>query len=261
MGFSPAFGIFTGLLEVIAGLLLIPRRTQTMGALMTLGIMIHVFIMNLCFDIPVKIFSFHLALMGLVLLLSYRNKLKQAFFNPKNDSTPTYYTPIKQEAHRPIRIIKLIGISLVILISLTLGFLNYNLVNDGPGKDDYYGIWEIKSLIKNGDTLPSLTTSHNQWRYMLMEANGRTNIQTMDGDISAYHFKIDSTDVGLSLYHRDSTEVKNNFNIIKKDSIHLHINGVLNKDSLDIQLKIKNLEKFTLLNRGFNWISETPYNQ
>ena len=69
MGFSKTYSIFAGVSEVIAGALLIPRRTQTYGAMATIAVMLNVFMMNLCFDIPVKIFSFHLMLMGVLLLM------------------------------------------------------------------------------------------------------------------------------------------------------------------------------------------------
>src|SRR5262249_29240551 len=48
-----------------AGLLLFFRRTATLGALLTFGVMAHVTLMNLCFDVPVKLYSAHLTLLSL----------------------------------------------------------------------------------------------------------------------------------------------------------------------------------------------------
>lgn len=39
MGFSKGFNVFVGLLEVLGGVLLIPRRTQTLGSFLVIGVM------------------------------------------------------------------------------------------------------------------------------------------------------------------------------------------------------------------------------
>jgi hypothetical protein len=70
MGFSKGFNVFVGLLEVLGGLLLIPRRTQTLGSFIIIGVMTQVAVMNFCYDIPVKLFSVHLVLMALVIFIT-----------------------------------------------------------------------------------------------------------------------------------------------------------------------------------------------
>ena len=60
MGFSEAYNMYTGMLEVLGGLLLIWRRTTTLGALLVAGVMSHVVVMNFTYDIPVKLLSMHL---------------------------------------------------------------------------------------------------------------------------------------------------------------------------------------------------------
>src|SRR5690606_34659512 len=70
MGFSKGFNVFVGLMEVLGGLLLIPRRTQTLGSFIIIGVMTQVAMMNFCYDIPVKLFSIHLILMALVIFIT-----------------------------------------------------------------------------------------------------------------------------------------------------------------------------------------------
>ena len=67
MGFSPAYQIFAGALETVSGELLIFRRTATLGALLVCAVMGHVFLLNLCFDVPVKLMSLELLLTGVFL--------------------------------------------------------------------------------------------------------------------------------------------------------------------------------------------------
>jgi hypothetical protein len=68
MGSAPAYEIFTGCAEVAGGLLLIVPRTGTLGALISLACMIQVFTLNMTYDVPVKLFAFHLILLSCFLL-------------------------------------------------------------------------------------------------------------------------------------------------------------------------------------------------
>ncbi|WOI21984.1 DoxX family protein [Nonlabens ulvanivorans] len=259
MGFSPAFGIFTGLLEVIAGVLLIPRRTQTLGAFMVVGIMTHVAMMNLCFDIPVKIFSIHLAFMGFVLLWSDRKRLVAAFFKGKQIIENDYYRPIKVDFNKAIRIIKIVGLSSLFLLGIAFAtIINLERHKDDK-KDNFYGIWEVETYIKNSDTIPPLTTASSRWRYLIMEAKGRANVKTMNDDVNAFHFNIDSLNQ-LSLYERRTNEIINNFHLYTQDSTHFKIKGLLDQDSLEVHFKAIDKDKMLLVNRGFHWVNETPFN-
>jgi uncharacterized membrane protein YphA (DoxX/SURF4 family) len=69
MGASRPYTIFAGLGEVIGGLLLLMRRTATVGALIVFGVMTNVMMMNFCYDVPVKLYSAHLVLMSVFILL------------------------------------------------------------------------------------------------------------------------------------------------------------------------------------------------
>jgi len=64
---SPSYTFFAGLGEVTGAILLVFRRTATLGALMTFGVMLNVMMLNFCYDIPVKQFSFHLVVMALLI--------------------------------------------------------------------------------------------------------------------------------------------------------------------------------------------------
>ena len=66
MGSAPAYEIFTGCAEVAGGLLLIVPRTATLGALISLADMIQVFMLNMTYDVPAKLFAFHLILLCLL---------------------------------------------------------------------------------------------------------------------------------------------------------------------------------------------------
>jgi uncharacterized membrane protein YphA (DoxX/SURF4 family) len=64
MGFSTAYTIFVGAAEVLGGLLLLFRRTATLGALVVIAVMSNIVMLNFCYDVPVKLYSVHLWLMA-----------------------------------------------------------------------------------------------------------------------------------------------------------------------------------------------------
>ncbi len=69
MGASTAYTIFGGLAEVTAGVLLLFRRTTSLGALAAAAVMLNIVMLNFCYDVPVKLYSLHILLMSLFLLL------------------------------------------------------------------------------------------------------------------------------------------------------------------------------------------------
>ncbi|KAA8890227.1 hypothetical protein F3087_02655 [Nocardia colli] len=57
MGASDMYSIATGLAEITAGVLLLSKRTWLAGGLLAIVAMAQVFLLNLCYDVPVKILS------------------------------------------------------------------------------------------------------------------------------------------------------------------------------------------------------------
>jgi uncharacterized membrane protein YphA (DoxX/SURF4 family) len=62
MASSPGYTMFTGWIEVSAGALLLVPRLATAGALLAAIALTNIFALNLFYDVPVKIYSFHLLL-------------------------------------------------------------------------------------------------------------------------------------------------------------------------------------------------------
>lgn len=67
MAASPGYQLVAGVAECLPALLLLHRRSVTVGALIAAVTMINVFALNMLYDVPVKLFSFHLLLTAVVL--------------------------------------------------------------------------------------------------------------------------------------------------------------------------------------------------
>ena len=81
IGASTSYEIFTGCAETLGGILLLTPRTTTLGALVCLADMIQVFMLNMTYDVPVKLFSFHLILFSLFLLAPDARRLFNFFLH------------------------------------------------------------------------------------------------------------------------------------------------------------------------------------
>jgi uncharacterized membrane protein YphA (DoxX/SURF4 family) len=79
VGYSVPYTVFSGLVEVIPGVLLLFRRTAVLGALMAAAVMLNVALLNFCYDVPVKLYSSLDVLMALFLLLPSMSSLLEFF--------------------------------------------------------------------------------------------------------------------------------------------------------------------------------------
>lgn len=69
IGLHPGYEVVCGAFEVIAGILILVRRTATLGAIVSFAVMLNVFLYNLFFDVPVKLYAGNLLLFALFLML------------------------------------------------------------------------------------------------------------------------------------------------------------------------------------------------
>ncbi len=105
VGASPAYEIFTGGAELFAGFLLIFPRTATLGALIAMADMMQVFVLNMTYDVPVKLLSFHLIVMSLLFLAPNILQLFNFFFQERTSgpripgaALPSHHAPIASPA-------------------------------------------------------------------------------------------------------------------------------------------------------------------
>ncbi|MGH7619479.1 MAG: DoxX family protein, partial [Gemmatimonadaceae bacterium] len=79
IGASPPYEMFVGLAEVTAGMLLFVPATAQLGAMMGLMDAIAIFTLNMTYDVPVKLFAFHLILMSIALAAPNARRVFELF--------------------------------------------------------------------------------------------------------------------------------------------------------------------------------------
>ena len=259
LGYSKAYNLFMGILEISAALLLIPRRTSTLGAFVTMSVMMHVVVMNFTYDIPVKLFSSHLFLMALFIFSTDSKRFINTFIKNKPTTSYNFYNPIKNKRYH-----KVIFWAKCILVLLFAGLFFMNATGNGRGKNaknkpPLYGVWEVEEFIKNGDTLPPILTNNERWRYLIIENKNNAVVKTTNDLTLSFKFETDTLGKKLKIYNQaTNSKTKYNFKYLQPEEKNLLLEGNLSSNHIIIKLKRKDL---LLDSREFHWINETPYNR
>lgn len=262
LGFSKGYNIFMGVLEISAILLLF-RRTVIIGAFLSLAATVHVMAMNYFFDVPVKLLSTALVVMCLFILAPHFLKLYKFFVKYENQQLERMYRPkYKKRWHFIlVYIFKYLYIAASMLFLFPSLIARYKTYGDGAPKPFLYGIYNVETMRFKGKTLEPLTTDSTRWKQLTISYAGKAKIKMMNDSISNFITTFNTEKKVLILNTDDKEPVQYNltYNIIGKDK--LIVSGLKGKDSISVSFKKKDLKDFKLINRGFHWVSEYPYNR
>ncbi len=262
LGFSRGYNIFMGMAEVSAVLLLF-RRTMTLGALIALATAANVMAVNYFFDVPVKILSSVLVLMVLFLLAKDAGPLWKFFLTNGNASLNAIKVPEFSRNWMPKG--KLLLKTLIItyaVITRLIGVADARKVyGDLATKPYLYGIYDVDLFVSNGDTIAPLTTKTDRWHQFIVQYEGHSMARMMDFSNQYFASEIDTVGktLDLKLAHDTSTVYNLNFQVL--DSTKIHLSGIMNQDSVIIHMSRRDPTSFRLTNRGFHWINEYPFNR
>lgn len=262
MGYSKGYTVFTGIGETVAALLLLTRRTTTLGAIVTLAVMSNVMALNYFYDVPVKILSGHLVFMALFLILLDFRRLYNIFILniPANSANQSDLFP-SPELRKVKNIIKWI----VLVVYLGFSLYNMNEMTKKWGtkapKPILYGLYEVDSFVKNGDTIPPLLTEYERWQRLMIERKGFATIQQMDKKKIWHTIKTDTLNQSLAFSTRQDSTLIDTLYYSRPDTSLFSLKGVYKNDTLSIIFKEKKKEDFLLAKRGFHWVNEFPFNR
>ena len=259
LGFSKAFGFFMGFSECIGGILMLFRRTTLFGACIATTVVMNIVMINFCFDVPVKLFSGHLLLMCLFVLCTEGSRFLDLFIFNK-PVQPLDLSPFFQS--RKMRIARKVVKAIIILafIGLPLFQLIQEMTDSDNMKAPLYGIYDVKTFTRDNDTIPPLTTDSTRWSKLIISNPGYATIQTMTEKNKYYVFKPDTVHKTVIMYPSRDTAIKYTLSYKREDS-SLNLYGILDRDSIYVKTEWYDERKYLLMNRGFHWINEHPFNR
>jgi hypothetical protein len=262
IGASPAYEVFAGCAEMLGGILLILPRTTMLGALICLADMTQVFMLNMTYDVPVKLFSFHLILLSLFLLAPDIQRLLDVFFfnRPVQPSRqfPLFATP---RANRMAAVTQILFGALLIGMNGYGSWTSWHQYGGGSPKSALYGIWNVEQLVVDGQERPPLMSDHERWRRVIFDAPARMAFQKMDESLAPYGVAINTGDNTLKLTKNDNKDWKASFTYARPAPDRLVLDGEIDGHKEKMELQLVDRAKFLLVSRGFRWIQDYPFNR
>jgi uncharacterized membrane protein YphA (DoxX/SURF4 family) len=242
MQYSHAYAAFTGFAEIIGAILLLWRRTSTFGALILVGVMANVVMMNFCYDIPVKLSSLHLLIAAAIIMWNDRVRILDFVINrqsePKEDTM--YFADSK--ARKNFALVTT-GFKVLVVGGILAIFSFTYFSSNAISKDILMGSYDVQNPVDG--KFSNITFDY-----------GRASIRMLDNSETMYSAEIDTTLKVINLRLRDKQEVAKSFKYsIGKNGLELM------SDTTQIKLRKKTKEDFLLMKRGFRWINETPFNR
>jgi uncharacterized membrane protein YphA (DoxX/SURF4 family) len=262
MGHSKPYSVFTGLAEIAGGLLLLPRRTQTLGALVVVGVMSNVVMLNLCYDVPVKLFSMRLlALASFVALLDRRRLLALLVRNEATPAAPLPQLFAHPRLHLAGQVAK--GIYVGILVVAAVVFQHFRIGRSSePSAAELDGLYEVQTHVRNGVELPPLTSDPDRWQRLVLDGWVAT-VQGMDGALTRFETEFDDDNLVLEeiALEEDGGPLATWELSVERPTADVLVLRSTDDVGNTITLRRVDPDAFLLRRRGFHWIQEFPFNR
>jgi hypothetical protein len=257
IGASKSYEFFSGAAEMLGGLLLIARRTTLLGALVCIGVMGNVVMLNFSYDVPVKLYSSHLLLMAVFLALPDVRRLANLFlFN--RAAEPAEIRPLFKRVW-----LNRVGLACrTLLIAGITGFTLFgSLQSEFASKSPFYGIWNVDELEIDGQLRPALVTDASRWRRVVFDYPSMLGIQLMSDSRQRFFLKMDPAQGIFNLTKRDDPQWKSALSYRQTAPGVLSLEGTMDGQKIRARIRRIGNPKFLLVDRGFHWINEYPFNR
>jgi hypothetical protein len=106
-----------------------------------------------------------------------------------------------------------------------------------------------------------MATDNERWRRAIFESPERMAFQRMDDSLARFNARISAKDQTLTLTRNDDKNWKAHFTYNRGPDEHLEVDGSMDGHPIHMALHRKDRNQFLLVNRGFHWISEVPFNR
>jgi uncharacterized membrane protein YphA (DoxX/SURF4 family) len=262
MGASRGYNAFAGGSEMLAGLLLFVPMFTTIGALVAIGVMSNVFMLNMCYDVPVKLFSFHLLLMAMVLAAPDLRSLAGLFL---------FRQRVELRLNPPLFRRKwlnrtLLGLQFALCLLVTSGAL-YAAHKGAQFQSKtvpppLYGVWSVDLYSIDGKSIPASPSDKARWQRVILDKSWLMTAETGDGVRQHFSLQVDENKKGLTLSKFSDQNWKADFIYQDSQPKVVTLTGQMDGHRIDIRLhQLDTANSFPLTSRGFHWINEHPFNQ
>src|SRR5581483_4185597 len=241
-----SYEIFTGCAETLAGIFLTVPRTTFAGALICVVDLTEIFVLNMTYDVPVKLFSFNLLLLALFLLApDFRRIWNFLFLNRTVEA-------IRPQLFRTRRGNRIALAAQVLFGLWLLGTNAYGSrrawfeYGGGRAKPPIYGIWDVDEMSVDGKMRSPLLNDFGRWRRAIFDFEQVATFQRMDDSFVYFGAEFNSGRGTLTLTKYGDKNWKANFRFRREAQDRLLLDGEMDQHAMHLQLRLVDLKKFVL---------------
>jgi hypothetical protein len=266
VGYSDSYQAFSGVMEVMAGILLFFRRTSAFGAVVAAAVFANVVMLNLSYDIPVKLYSIHLFVMSVILIIYEYKRLLPFLFNKTVAPSQIYEVRFSKKWVRILRfVMKYVFIGFNLVMGIIQGYQGWSQ-SKAPRKEVgsiKSGMYDVTLFAINSDTIPYSPTDSLRWKDVVFD-HGGGSVNTTDNIFwqryrrGYFRYSVDSTGRNMTFTKSGWTGQTDSLFTLQfdqPDSNSLRLWGQIRKDSVYVIMK-KNNRHFQLTEKQFHWLSE-----
>jgi hypothetical protein len=214
------------------------------------------------YDVPVKLFSFHLILMCLFLLAPEFRRLAD-FFVLNRIPGPSMRAPLfkTRRANRIAVAAQIVFGMCLLAANAYSSWSMWHSYGGGAPKSALYGIWNVDQLSIDGQARPPLLTDAERWHRVVFDSPDAMTFQNMDDSLDSYGAAIHADDQTIALKKFKDENWKANLKFQREPGNQLTLDGEMNQHKIHMQLQLVDRNSFRLVNRGFHWVQEVPFNR
>jgi hypothetical protein len=245
---------------MIGGILLTTRRTTLLGALVSAGVLANVVMLNLCYDVPVKLYSLHLLAMALVLIAPDARRLANLFLQGRGVG-PVDLGPVPRQlwARQALLALRTTFVLLLVLLGLFSSYQNrqiYRRASETP----LFGVSKVEEFSLSGNEHVPPDTDASRWRRLICDYPGGFSVERRDGNQEYYQVTVDDEQMALTLAKYGNPKWKGELSYREPEVGIVTLDGTFGDQKLQVRLSRQD-DQFFLKRRGFHWINERPLNR
>jgi hypothetical protein len=259
MGYSAPYVWFCAGLEALAGLLLLVRRTVTLGALIALGVLGNVLVLDVSYDVPTRLLSLHLLLATLYLLAPDGRRIVAALlFGRATEPAPA---PPPLWPRRVGMAATSLAIAAVLLLTAGSALAARRELSRPP-ESPLAGAWEVEAFAVDGRPLQLWPFDPTRWRRLTFASATQVVLMRLDGSRAVFGAACGEHRLALAdAAPATGPDVRGTFDWRRPDSDHLLLRGTFDQRALDLRLRRLEPASYLLINRGFRLIDDAAINR
>ncbi|MFA5710654.1 hypothetical protein [Mycolicibacterium sp.] len=210
---SEPYSVAIGLVEFMSGVLLLWNRTWLLGAVCAVISTVQVFLLNMTFDVPVKLVSAQLFLMAVAITAPYWSNLARVVFNRGGTRPVQLWTPLGADRRwlRRTGVVAKFGVpAMMLAITAPFGVMAYIAYHTPSSTLD--GVWRATSFTVDGRESTLNQTSPSPWANVAItdrsSVPGFPHVKLVSQEPSGYttkwHLEVDGDRLELRELQSDS---------------------------------------------------------